>query len=152
MEGGQNLLKISESLHLIKIYQMRPPLAWSISSLRVNKEEVNYQKVFFIVLPLVTLFTLWHICGCLPPVTRRIGGIYLSGNKLKQIDFQAWKTFRQSLLSCLFFKWDWTIQFNRRPIHYTSALVSVLSRTRIQEGLEWTPTKKVNKDLMFLNS
>ncbi len=31
MEGRQNLQKISAPLHLIKIYQMRPLLAWSIS-------------------------------------------------------------------------------------------------------------------------
>ncbi len=30
MGGGQNLLKISAPLHLIKIYHMRPLLAWSI--------------------------------------------------------------------------------------------------------------------------
>ncbi len=31
MGGGQNLMKISSTLHLKKIYQIRPLLAWSIS-------------------------------------------------------------------------------------------------------------------------
>ncbi len=31
MGGGQNLLKNLRPLHLMKIYQMRPLLAWSIS-------------------------------------------------------------------------------------------------------------------------
>jgi hypothetical protein len=45
MAGGQNSLKISTSLQLIKIYQMRPLLAGSISLDNTFKVKNNFVMV-----------------------------------------------------------------------------------------------------------